>query len=957
MSDMIITLTLNAAGLKKGVDEAKAKLGTLPKEQKTELKADTASLGQSIGKVRSLYAAAAAAILTVGAVIRGSIKEAIEAEQGFSKVAQAVKSTGGAAGMTAEQLKALADSLEQATAIDGDEIMNNITLPLLTFTKISTNEMPRAQMAVLNMSRALDIDMKGAALQVGKALQDPTIGLTALRRSGVSFSEDQMKVIKALYETGEAAKAQQLILEELDKEFGGQAEKYATTYAGKLQAFSVAWGNLKEQIGGGLLPVLSAASTWFTKLVEGVNGHKSSLEAEKESIIGQRVEFERLVLVYKDLHLNQNRSKEQNEQYAKAINDLMTKYPNYLGKVDLERGKWSEISGAIGKAREQLQLYINMKIQEAVVKDMEAQIVSISQKIVNTQSKLYTLQAEFEAGTKSRTQMVPGVANPLGGGGQGVNYVPAPSGEAREEDRLIGKVKELTGEQEKLTRVMQQRLKIAQSIYAVEPGGPVGTGGSAGGGDDVTAQSGASESANTKTVAATQNTYQKLLEIMAGYHREAEQASLSHYDRELDELQLKMTEEEAMIQEAADQKLIGQEEADAMKLELERIYADKFSEVLNKEIADRDETQRKADADGLKAQAEALESKLRDQESYYESMKFIDAGYYEWRKSQLAAQVAAMDLSEGDKGSLLAKLIAELDAEKAAYAATQSGQGGGGASKSWFFSDVLGYDPDNPADQARVEAIKSTYSTISQGAQSMVSGLLNLTRQRKQEELDTIEGTAAKEKWSQERLLAEKTKINARYAAEERKLRNVQKTLSIATAIINVAEGVTKALAMGPVIGPIMAAIISAMGAVHIGIISAQKFAQGGLFRGKGGPQDDQNIVALSDGEYIVNAAATKRNKGLLDAINFGILNAPVIPRLAYAGGGQVSTLAVAPMIGHIAKSVDALGDKIEILNLNLVKKQMSITVQNRIDGDSVVRTTDISRNRMEKRGYVPDLS
>jgi len=955
MSDMIITLTLNAAGLKKGVDEAQAKLKGIPDKKTTKIDADTTGLGQSIGKIRSLYAAAAAAIITVGAVIRGSIKEAIEAEQGFSKVAQAVKSTGGAAGMTAEQLKALADSLEQATAIDGDEIMNKITLPLLTFTKIAANEMPKAQMAVLNMSRALDIDMKGAALQVGKALQDPTIGLTALRRNGVSFSEDQMKVIKALYETGDAAKAQQLILEELDKEFGGQAEKYATTYAGKLQAFSVAWGNLKEQIGGGILPVLSAAATWFTKLVDGINGHKTALETEKEAIIGQRVEFERLVLIYKDLHLNQNRSKEQNEQYARAINDLMTKYPNYLGKVDLERGKWSEISGAIGKAREQLQLYINMKIQEAVVKDMEAQIVSISQKIVNTQSKLYTLQAEFEAGTKSRTQMVPGVANPLGGGGQGVNYVPAPSGEAREEDRLIGKVKELTGEQEKLTRVMQQRLRIAQSIYAVEPGGPVGTGAGAGGGDD--GGSGASESANTKTVAATQNTYQKLLELLAGYHREAEQANLSAYDRELDNLIQKRDEEAQMIQDALDQKLISQEEADAKSLELDEIYAAKYSEVLNKEIADRDNAQRQADADDLKAQAEALEAKLRDQESYYESMKFIDAGYYEWRKSQLAAQVAAMDISEGDKGSLLAKLIAELDAEKAAYAATQSGQGGGGASKSWFFSDVLGYDPDNPADQARVEAIKSTYSTISQGAQSMVSGLLNLTRQRKQEELDTIEGTAAKEKWSQERLLAEKTKINARYAAEERKLRNVQKTLSIATAIINVAEGVTKALAMGPVIGPIMAAIISAMGTVQIGIISAQKFAQGGLFRGKGGPRDDQNIVAVSDGEYIVNAAATKRNKGLLDAINFGVLNAPVIPRLAYASGGQVSSWGVAPVIGHIAKSVDALGDKIEILNLNLVKKQMSVTVQNRIDGDSVVRTTDISRNRMERRGYVPDIS
>lgn len=41
-----------------------------------------------------------------------------------------------------------------------------------------------------------------------------------------------------------------------------------------------------------------------------------------------------------------------------------------------------------------------------------------------------------------------------------------------------------------------------------------------------------------------------------------------------------------------------------------------------------------------------------------------------------------------------------------------------------------------------------------------------------------------------------------------------------------------------------------------------------GLVRGPGGPRGDKIPTMLSDGEYVVNAAATKRNRALLEAIN-----------------------------------------------------------------------------------------
>ncbi|MFG3340527.1 phage tail tape measure protein [Glycomyces sp. NPDC048151] len=48
------------------------------------------------------------------------------------------------------------------------------------------------------------------------------------------------------------------------------------------------------------------------------------------------------------------------------------------------------------------------------------------------------------------------------------------------------------------------------------------------------------------------------------------------------------------------------------------------------------------------------------------------------------------------------------------------------------------------------------------------------------------------------------------------------------------------------------------------------RFPTGGLFHGRGGPREDANIIAVSDGEFIVNAASTARYRSLLEAINSG---------------------------------------------------------------------------------------
>ncbi|MES2155937.1 MAG: hypothetical protein V4510_12455, partial [bacterium] len=69
-------------------------------------------------------------------------------------------------------------------------------------------------------------------IKVGKALNDPTKGLTALSRVGILFTDQQKKQIKALQKSGDLLGAQKIILKELGTEFGGSFAAKGKTATG-----------------------------------------------------------------------------------------------------------------------------------------------------------------------------------------------------------------------------------------------------------------------------------------------------------------------------------------------------------------------------------------------------------------------------------------------------------------------------------------------------------------------------------------------------------------------------------------------------------------------------------------------------------------------------------------------------------------------------------------------------
>lgn len=228
--------------------------------------------GVGVRSLRGLATAAkyAGVAIAGGLVIetKRAVDEYREAEKAAAQTNAVIKSTGGVANVTAKQVAQLANAISLKAGIDDEAIQSGANL-LLTFKNIRNEAgagnkvFDEANRVITDMSVALDQDLKSSAIQVGKALNDPTIGLTALQRVGVTFTAQQKEQILAMHESGRTMQAQKRILKELNSEFAGSAAAQADPF----DKAKVAVENLEEAFGGLIGPTFAKVATALAKFV------------------------------------------------------------------------------------------------------------------------------------------------------------------------------------------------------------------------------------------------------------------------------------------------------------------------------------------------------------------------------------------------------------------------------------------------------------------------------------------------------------------------------------------------------------------------------------------------------------------------------------------------------------------------------------------------------------------
>ena len=197
----------------------------------------------------SFVALAGIAVLAVKRIWAEYSKQATA----VAKLESVLKATGHAAGFSSKEIQKQAAELQKITGI-GDETIISMQGIIASFKEIKGDAFERATRAVLDMSVVMQkagqdqSRIEEGAVQVGKALNDPIRGMSALTRVGVMFTESQRQLITYFQETNQLGLAQGIILSELEGEFGGAAEGLdKTVKAGNL--LKATFSDLLERIG------------------------------------------------------------------------------------------------------------------------------------------------------------------------------------------------------------------------------------------------------------------------------------------------------------------------------------------------------------------------------------------------------------------------------------------------------------------------------------------------------------------------------------------------------------------------------------------------------------------------------------------------------------------------------------------------------------------------------------
>lgn len=290
------------------------------------------------GFTRSIGALAAplAAAFSFGKVI----SETKEAQAALAQLTVAYQNSAQAARRSKGDILDFSDAAQRASTFSDEAVTRSQTV-LLRFSRINKETFDRARRDILDVAAAMGTDLNSAAFSVGRALEVPSQGLRELRSLGIIFTESQRNLIKSLEETGQRAKAQEIILGELEKRYSGAAEAARNTLGGALEGLKNAFGDLFESSDQGANEVADGVN----KISEVISDPK--FKANIQSLTGELLSF---VGAFANVVATSIEGLKNLGQYAAAAYEAVTKIPT---KLDALFQKQNNLGASLNAALEE----------------------------------------------------------------------------------------------------------------------------------------------------------------------------------------------------------------------------------------------------------------------------------------------------------------------------------------------------------------------------------------------------------------------------------------------------------------------------------------------------------------------------------------------------------------------------------------------------------------------------
>lgn len=228
--------------------------------------------------IAGTVAATAAAIGVVASRFARMAEEAQAANNRLDQISHSMGLFGSETGKVTDRLKAFAEANELTLGIDAD-IIKNTQSKLMTFKELGATAdeaggaFDRATKAALDLAAAGFGQAETNAIQLGKALNDPIKGITALTRSGITFTESERELIRTMVESGNTLQAQEMILAAIETQVGGTAEATVTSSA----TMELAFARIGDSIGTAVLPMFEEFSNFIVEVTPQIEGFFMSL--------------------------------------------------------------------------------------------------------------------------------------------------------------------------------------------------------------------------------------------------------------------------------------------------------------------------------------------------------------------------------------------------------------------------------------------------------------------------------------------------------------------------------------------------------------------------------------------------------------------------------------------------------------------------------------------------------
>lgn len=223
------------------------------------------AISAKLAILRQGWLAVSSVVTTAIGIFQEVLGEYAAQETAVNKLNIALKNQGIISQQVTQDYVKFADEMQNTTVFADEQVIEMEAL-LATFGVVG-DTMKTTLKASADLATGLGIDLRTATMMLGKAALGET---GTLSRYGIVIADNIPKAQKF-------AEVQRQVSER----FGGSAAAQAETYAGKVTKLNNNFSDLKETIGGALLP---AANAFLATLLNITKAIKDRVEGEAESI-------------------------------------------------------------------------------------------------------------------------------------------------------------------------------------------------------------------------------------------------------------------------------------------------------------------------------------------------------------------------------------------------------------------------------------------------------------------------------------------------------------------------------------------------------------------------------------------------------------------------------------------------------------------------------------------------